>query len=198
MLNKYDTQCCAVFGEHFSSHQLSSDHCAKMALLIDGGIVYLYCKSLCVLLFLVLVCWFLACITPICLFYLPQCLQNHQKVINTLLSICVKILCTTALNHASVIGHPLGGNPRQIQLPMGTFRGVWTIILPRRWVKWGRFGFRKLFLHPGGNRGLRKRNRSLSSCLTSIVGRPLYRRTRAHFLVENCGVRKAVSSGIVM
>ena len=35
------------------------------------------------------------------------------------------------------------GDPGQIQLYTGTFRGVWTIILPWGWGKWGRFGFRK-------------------------------------------------------
>ena len=46
-------------------------------------------------------------------------------------------------------------------------------------------------LHPGENRGLRKRNRSISSCLSSPIERQLYRRTQAHFLlVENGGVCK--------
>ena len=35
------------------------------------------------------------------------------------------------------------GDCGQKQLYMATFRGVWTIILPCRWGKWGRFGFHK-------------------------------------------------------
>ena len=45
----------------------------------------------------------------------------------------------------------------------------------------------------GINRGLRKRNRSISSCLTSKIERPPYRRTRTHFLlmdVKNGGGSK--------
>ena len=47
--------------------------------------------------------------------------------------------------NAPIIGHPLGGggDPGQIPLCVRTYRGVWTIILPCRWGKWGRFGFRK-------------------------------------------------------
>ena len=40
-----------------------------------------------------------------------------------------------------------------------------------------------LALHPGENRRLRKRNRFISSCLTSNIERPPYRRMRAHFLL---------------
>ena len=43
-------------------------------------------------------------------------------------------------------------------------------------------------LNPGENSGLLKRNRSISSCLTSTTERPLYRRTRIYFLfMENVG-----------
>ena len=51
-----------------------------------------------------------------------------------------------------------------------------------------------------GNRGLCKRNRSISSCLTSILERPLYRRTWALLLVDvkNGGGRTGGASSSVV
>jgi len=51
----------------------------------------------------------------------------------------------TDLMSNPIIGHPLGGggDSRQIQRCMGTYTGIWTIILPWRRAKWGRFVFQK-------------------------------------------------------
>ena len=87
---------------------------------------------------------------------------------------------------------PWGGTPGKCNFIWGLLGGFERSFHPACGGNGG--GLVSVSLAPGENRGLRKRNRSISSCLTSIIiEKPPYRRMRAHNLLvdeKNDGRRK--------
>ena len=102
-------------------------------------------------------------------------------------------------SNASVIGHPLGGTPGKYNFIWGLLGGFEWSFYPAGGENEG--GLVSASFASQGNKGLRKRNSSISSCLTSILERPLYRRTWALLLLvdmKNGGERtEGVSSSAV-
>ena len=85
-------------------------------------------------------------------------------------------------SYASIIGHPLGGNPGQIQRWMGTYTGIWTINLPWRRGKWGRFVFQKPCT-AGKTGDFANETGQFQVVLNEETWRPLCRRTWSTFLL---------------
>ena len=100
--------------------------------------------------------------------------------------------------NASIIGHPLGGgDPGQIQRWMGTYTGIWTINLPWRRGKWGRFVFQKPCT-AGKTGDFANETGQFQVVLNEETWRPLCRRTWSTFLLVFVMATSADGAGIVM
>ena len=95
--------------------------------------------------------------------------------------------------NASIIGHPLGGgDPGQIQRWMGTYTGIWTINLPWRRGKWGRFVFQKPCT-AGKTGDFANETGQFQVVLNEETWRPLCRRTWSTFLLHFHRVTSAIA-----
>ena len=82
--------------------------------------------------------------------------------------------------NAPIISYPLEGTPGKYNFLWGLLGGLnyhFTLQVGNEG------GLVSVSLCTPGKQGLCKRNRSISSCLTSIIERLPYRRTQAHFLL---------------
>ena len=91
---------------------------------------------------------------------------------------------------------PWGGDPGQIQRWMGTYTGIWTINLPWRRGKWGRFVFQKPCT-AGKTGDFANETGQFQVVLNEETWRPLCRRTWSTFLLVFAMATSADGAGIV-
>ena len=110
----------------------------------------------------------------------------------------IRVCISHRSDYASIIGHPLGGgDPGQIQRWMGTYTGIWTINLPWRRGKWGRFVFQKPCT-AGKTGDFANETGQFQVVLNEETWRPLCRRTWSTFLLVFVMATSADGAGIVM